>query len=202
MEMGMTMLMNEARPEWLPTLGSGEQLLWRGQASRRLLALRMSDLVHVPMGIVSLLVGMNVNRFVGVGSIGPDPSPRPSMFTLVATMFVAFGLFELFGRHVVNFVRRHRTSYALTTNRVFIRTGVFRQVTRQRNLTPGDPPEFTIGSNGTGTIVFAPPEPRRRFTTSNRGGRDLVEAVSAGLDGFQFYGVPDADRVRAFLVSD
>lgn len=198
----MTMLMNQARPEWLPTLGSGEQLLWGGQASRRLVALRMSDLVHVPMGVVSLLVGMNLNRFGGFSAVGADSSPGPSMFTLVGTFFVAFGLFELLGRHVINFVRRHRTSYALTTDRVFIRTGVFQQVTRQRNLTPSDPPEFSIGSNGTGTIVFAPPEPRRRFNASNRGGRDLVDAVSAGLDGFQFYGVPDADRVRALLVND
>ena len=109
------------------------------------------------------------------------------MFTLVATMFVAFGLFELFGRHVVNYVRRHRTSYALTTHRVFIRTGVFRQVTRQRNLTPGDPPEFSIGSNGTGTIVFAPPEttpatqheqPRRGAIWSRRSVLDSTDSNS------------------------
>ncbi|MGI9616572.1 MAG: hypothetical protein ACR2QO_26885 [Acidimicrobiales bacterium] len=162
----------------------------------------MSDLVHIPMGVVSLLVGLNLNRLFGFDAIGPEPSSGPSMFTFVGMMFVAFGLFEILGRHVVNFVRRYRTSYALTTDRTFIRTGVFRQVTRQRNLTPSDPPEFSIGSSGTGTIVFAPPEPRRRFNTSSRGGRDLVDAVSAGLDGFQFYGVPDADRVRALLTID
>lgn len=201
----MGMLMNQAHPEWLPTLGSGEQLLWRGQASRQLLALRMSDLVHVPTGLLLLVVGMNLDAifdgFGGFGNLGDDPSPRPPVFTFIGVAFVVSGLFELIGRHIINFVRRYRTSYALTTHRVFIRTGLFQPVTRERSLTPSDPPEFKIGGNGTGTIVFAPPE-RRRWSGRGNRGRDLVDAVSAGLDGFQFFGVPDADRVRALLAND
>ncbi len=194
------MLMHAERPEWLPTLGSGEQLLWLGQPSRQPIVFRPRDLPHLLTGIVLVLVALNMSTLFGFsGSAGVDPLPRPAMFDVVNGAFLLMGLFELVGRHVINLVRRIRTSYALTTHRVFIHTGLFHQVTRERWLSPTDPPEFKIRADGAGTIVFAPPEPRRG---SRRRGRDLVEAVSAGLDGFQFYGLPDADRVRAFLVND
>lgn len=196
------MLMTEG-PAWLPALSSGERLLWQGQASRQPVVLRMSDMLHLPAGLVTLIIGLNLNSLLGgFGTLGDDPTPRPSMFTLVSVGFIVFGLFELIGRHVINYVRRLRTSYALTTHRAFIHTGVVRSVTRERPLSPTNPPEFKIrGDGSSGTIIFAQPE-RRRWTGSGRRGRDLVEAVSAGLEGFQFYGVPDADRVRTLLAHD
>lgn len=197
------MLMNEERAGWLPDLNSGEQLLWRGRASRRPVVFRLSDVPHLLTGFVALFVGMNLNSLFGTFvALGNDPSSRPPMLTFVSISFVVFGLFELIGRHIVNLIRRYRTSYALTTHRAFIRTGVFRPVTRQRPLTPSNPPEFEIRGDGSGTILFAAPERRRWFSAGRQRGRDLVEAVSAGLDGFQFYGVADADRVQALLAND
>ena len=197
------MLMSAERPVWLPALSPGERLLWQGQASRRLVVFRLSDVPHVLTGFVLLVVGLRMDSLFGdFGSLGDDPSPGLSMFDIIRVWFIAFGLFELVGRDAINLLRRVRTSYALTTHRAFIHSGVFRPVTRERPLSPSDPPEFRLAGDGSGTIIFVPPERRRSWSAGRHRGRDLEAAVSAGLDGFQFFGVPDADRVRALLADD
>ena len=185
-------------PPWLPQFRTAdERLLWVGQASRTPLAVRWADAFHTGGGLVMLVVGWNLVR-----GGGPFGAASDGFVALLAWGFIAYGLFEVVGRHVINLVRRWSTSYALTNHRAVIKTGVFSSTLRETSLEAGD---LTVRDrrNGHGTILFRSPDIERWYVRAGnrRNRRDLVAATSTGIDGFQFYRIPEVDQVKDLIDS-
>ena len=91
-------------------LNSGERLLWSG-APRSGIVFRRSDLTLVPFSILWLAVFTRVYR--QAARSGPFDG------ALWSILFAA-GLYLLIGRFLFDALRRHRTVYAVTSDRVLM----------------------------------------------------------------------------------
>ena len=169
-------LIAPAAPDWRPPFRTpDERLLWVGQASRAPLALRWPDAIHTGIGLVVLVIGWNLLRgggFLGSGAAGnlTNGSGAGGLFAFVSFGFVAYGLFEVIGRHIINLVRRRSTSYVLTNQRAVIKTGVFSSTIRETSL--DGLRELTVRDrrNGRGTILFRSPDSERWYVGRGRAG--------------------------------
>jgi len=170
-------------------LAAGERLLWSGRPYQGLFLLHPFDAFLIPFGLL-WTVGM-------IGAMAGAPrSPAPAdIFGLVfLSIFVAVGLYMVFGRFLVDARQRQRIFYGLTDQRVIIIRGVFRREIRSINLKTMIDLSLSERRDKTGTIRF--------------GGSDLLWHV-AGMEWFwpgivgsnSFMRIPNArevyDQIRA-----
>jgi hypothetical protein len=133
------------------TLGRTERALWTG-APKQGLILRSSDVFVIPFSVV--WAG-------GVLTIFTSAHWRSARgaFVLMPALFLAMGLYITVGRFVVDMVARARTTYALTTERVIIQSGVFTPTVKSLNLRTLSDVTLSERGNGDGTITFGPGNP-------------------------------------------
>lgn len=124
-------------------LDRGEHLLWSG-APRQGVMLRPADAFMIPF---SLMWG----GFAVFWEISVLRTPAAGFFAIWGIPFVAMGVYITVGRFIVDSWRRARTRYAVTSDRIIIRTNASLKSLSVRTLTDV---ALTEHRDGTGTITF------------------------------------------------
>jgi hypothetical protein len=130
----------------MDNLSINELVLWSG-APRQGLMLRASDLLMIPF---SLMWG----GFAVFWEYSVFTSDAPLLFRLWGIPFVLVGLYMVAGRFVVEAWQRAYTDYAVTDERIIIRSGIFRRQMKSLNLRAMGEFSLTENGKGEGTIVF------------------------------------------------
>jgi hypothetical protein len=86
----------------------------------------------------------------------PTSDPMGVVFPLFGIPFVAIGLYFIFGRFFADAAQRKRTIYAITNQRVIIRSGVFGRTTKSLNLRTLSDVTLSEKRDSTGTITLGP----------------------------------------------
>ena len=123
----------------------GERSVWIG-APRQGLVLRPTDAFMIPFSF--LWAGFAVFWEASVLR-----TSAPGFFALWGIPFVLIGVYITIGRFFVDAWRRGRTSYALTSERIIIRTGASTKSLTVRTLSDVT---LTERHDGSGTITFGP----------------------------------------------
>jgi hypothetical protein len=133
-------------------LESGERVLWTGRP-RDGIRLRKQDVFMIPFSL--LWGGFAIFWEVSVLTIqNKKHDPTAAIFPLFGIPFVCVGLYIIFGRFLVDARVRARTSYAVTTDRIIIVSGLFSQQVKSLQLRTLTDVSFTQSSDGSGTITF------------------------------------------------
>jgi len=132
-------------------LAAGEQVLWAGQP-RQGLTLRPSDALGIPFSI--FFAGFSIFWMQGAAQSG---APLP--FVLFGVPFVLMGLYLVIGRFFVEAKQRAATFYAVTPQRVIIRSGLFSKAVKSLPLKSLQEVSLSEWSDGTGTITFGAQHP-------------------------------------------
>ncbi len=110
-----------------PEFTAGERLLWAGHP-RRGFRLVAADLVMVPFSLLWCGFAIFWER-------SALAAQQPGFFALWGAPFVAMGLYIVFGRFIVDAVRRGKITYGLTTSRLITVSGLFGRQVRSIELT-------------------------------------------------------------------
>ncbi len=135
------------RQQLLTDLRSGESLLWSGRPPAGLL-LRPGDLFMIPF---SFFWG----GFAFFWEYMAIRGGAPFFFCLFGLPFVIIGLYLIVGRFFTDARMREKTIYAITSERILLRTGLFSRRTISVGLQDVGPVTLTERSDGRGTISFA-----------------------------------------------
>lgn len=106
-------------------LEPGEQLLWTGKPKSGVL-FRASDLYAIPFSL--LWCGFAIFWMMGAWRSGGW------LFALFGVPFVVMGLMFVFGRFILDALRRKNTIYGLTDMRVIVKSGIFTSTITSLNL--------------------------------------------------------------------
>jgi hypothetical protein len=126
----------------------GERLLWNGRPKQGLL-LRGEDIWLIPFSLIWSLVTLS--------GITPRLASGASQFNLVDLLFLAAGIYLLFGRFLIDGWLRSRTYYGVTDKQAIIVTRGFSQDIRFVNLRTLSDLKLSERRNGKGTIEFGKP---------------------------------------------
>ena len=135
-----------------------EKAIWKGKPATGIM-LRGSDALFIPFSL--LWGGFAIFWETTAISIAAKTTPNDQsaaaavlIFPLFGIPFVLVGLYLIFGRFVIDAKRREKTEYAITNQRVIIKSGFFSRKVKSLNLASMPEISFTEKSNGTGTITF------------------------------------------------
>lgn len=132
-------------------LVAGEQVIWCGQP-RQGLTLRGSDVFAIPFSLFFACFSV-----FWMKSAAFSGAPLP--FVLFGAPFVVVGLYLVMGRFFVEAKQRAGTFYALTPQRVIIRSGIFSRSVNSLPLKTLQELSLSERSDGTGTITFGTQHP-------------------------------------------
>lgn len=133
------------------TLDRGERQLWAGRP-RQGFVLRAADAVMIPFSILwgGFAVFWEASVVRGGG---------PLFFILWGVPFVLAGIYFTIGRFFVDARRRARTTYAVTSDRILISTGILSTTTKTLDLRTLSDITLQERRAGSGTITFGPTHP-------------------------------------------
>src|SRR5262245_56900012 len=131
-------------------LRANERVFWRGKPATGI-RLRGSDAYLIPFSL--LWGGFAIFWEASVLTI-PKDQPVGFVFPLFGIPFVLVGLYFIFGRFIFDARSRAKTEYAVTNQRVIIKSGLFSRKIKSLNLNSMPEISFTEKSNGSGTITF------------------------------------------------
>lgn len=134
--------------DWSRELNQGEKLLWSGQPPQGI-RFRWTDLFFVPFGLVFMTIPL-----VGVIAAVNEQGPESLFVLLFVTPFVLVGGFVAFGRFIVEKKQRAKTFYAITNERLLIRSGLWRTLLKSLDLVNLSDITFTEYGNGGGRITL------------------------------------------------
>jgi hypothetical protein len=138
--------------ELKPELQPDERLLWAGRPNAGRL-FTLIDLYLVPFSLLwggfaifweALVVSSALSR-------GNPGDIVPILFGLI---FVAIGLYMIFGRFIVKRYTRRHTYYAVTDRRVFVVSTALRRTVRSASLKRLPGLELSTGRGTRGTVTF------------------------------------------------
>jgi hypothetical protein len=127
-------------------LAPGEKLLWSGQPAQGF-QLHAGDAMAIPCSILWFFFA--VYWELTILQMGAD-----TLYALFGVPFILLGLYLLVGRFGVDIVRRQKTVYGVTPERVIIISGVLTQNTKSLNMGSLSDVSLTVRGSGTGTIIF------------------------------------------------
>lgn len=133
------------------SLDRGERQLWAG-VPRQGLLLRPADIFLVPFTV--LWAGFAVFWEASVVRQG-----APLFMALWGIPFVAVGLYITVGRFLIDRRRRARTTYALTSERILIGSGLWAPEVKSLDLRTLSDITLQERRDGSGTITFGPTHP-------------------------------------------
>lgn len=164
-------------------LRSGERVIWKGKPAAGI-KLRGSDAFLIPF---SLLWG-GFAIFWEVMAVTQTLKDRAEnfVFPLFGVPFVLIGLYVIFGRFIFDAKSREKTEYAITNQRVIIKSGLFSKKIKIINVSSMPEISFTEKSDGTGTITFG----------------ESSSSFYGFMRGFNWPGMPYAQAPAFEMISD
>lgn len=138
--------------ELRPVLSSGEKLIWTGKPKPGII-FRSSDVFMIPF---SLLWG----GFALFWESSVFATGGPFFFKLWGIPFVLVGLYVIFGRFFVDARKRANTIYGLTSDRIIIKSGLFRREIKSLNIRTLSDVTLIQKPDNSGTITFGPTDIR------------------------------------------
>ena len=140
------MFENQIKQEFKSLLSDDEQILWVGKPPEGIL-FRRSDIFLIPFTFLWFGFAIFWESIVLL-------MDAPWFFKLWGIPFVIFGFHICIGRFFIDSYRRKNTVYAITNERILIKSGIFSK--EVNSINPDTLPEigFTVKSNGSGTIVL------------------------------------------------
>jgi hypothetical protein len=132
-------------------LSAGESVLWSGQP-RQGVYLRAADILLVPFTILW-------GGFAIFWEITAITKGAPLFFCLFGALFVAIGLYFIFGRFFVEAKQRVSTHYAVTNQRIIIITGILSRNVISLNLRTLSDLSLSEGNSNFGSIFFGGASP-------------------------------------------
>jgi len=136
-------------------LASNEHLLWAGRP-RQGIFFRPSDAMMVPFSL--LWCGFAIFWESSVVTTG-----APWFFKLWGVPFVVAGLYFVAGRFYTDARMRERTVYGVTSDRVVIISGLFRESVQSLPLRGISDLTLSERRDGSGTITLGPGSPMSAF---------------------------------------
>jgi hypothetical protein len=129
-----------------PNLSNEEKLLWAGTPKQGIV-FRNSDFFLIPFGLMFLTFSIfwEKDAFLVNADI---------LFTLWGIPFILAGLYVSVGRFFVNSFKRSKTIYAITENRIIIRSGLWKPEITSLNIRSLSDMTLSEKTDGTGTITF------------------------------------------------
>ena len=145
-------------PQTTIALDRNERVLWSG-APPQGLVLRGYDAFIIPFSLIWAGIafggfGLTISQHARPGTV-----PLPIFAYIPMALFVVLGLYMTIGRFIVDSVARSYTSYAVTSERVIIQSGVFNPTLKSLNLRTLSDLTLSERPNGSGTITFGPVNP-------------------------------------------
>jgi len=143
-------------------LKNGESLLWSGQPLKGL-RLQTKDAFLIPFsifwcGFAIFWELMALGILFRKNSFGGSTSLVSGIFPLFGLPFVIIGLYLLFGRFIVDALRRKKTYYGVTEQRILIIIGSSSQKVRSFDLKSLTNVNMIKKRDGSGTITFSAPQ--------------------------------------------
>lgn len=168
-------------------LAPGERIIWQGQPKQGF-RLAPQDAFVVPFAAFWLFVVLMISLLAFTGEMQEvDP-----LAFFIMPIFLAIGLYMLFGRFLVDRAARRRTFYYLTTERAFIETGLWRPSRRSVNLAAAPEIRFLGRRNGRGTVQFGSPSMFGMMPPSWPGANQFLPPA--------FDDIEDAERVYSLAL--
>jgi Bacterial PH domain len=180
----MTTIPDDIRRELTP----GEQVLW-SERPRQGLILRSGDSFGIPFSV--FWAGFVFYWMHSAMSMG---APLP--FLLFGSAFVMVGIYVTVGRFLVDAVRRGKTSYALTNERVLIVTGIWGRRVKSIELKGIGDLSLSERKEGWGTISLGPQAPLTWMLETNASWPGIEERL-----GPRFELVPNVRQVFELIRS-
>jgi hypothetical protein len=148
----------------LHELTPGEQLLWSGQPQQGLL-LRRSDGIFIPLSLLlcGLAMGLEgwILNFLWQVFVLRDESSLAGVIILALVVLallclplLLLGVFLMIGRFFFDRLRRQKTYYALTNQRILIISTIFKKRVRTIALQANLNPRLAQHPNGRGSIYL------------------------------------------------
>ena len=95
-------------------------------------------------------------EYIAVTGTSKVHNATATVFPLFGLPFVVIAVYIIFGRFFVDAYARSKTTYAVTSDRIIILSGLFTQQVKSLQLRSLTDVSFTQGSDGSGTITFGP----------------------------------------------
>jgi hypothetical protein len=116
----------EADREITRELNSGERLIWTGRPGQ--------GLIFRPRDVIPGVFGIVWTAFVLAGLVSSVRSNKYAPPIGILALFLAIGFYLVAGRFLVDALRRAKTSYGVTNERVLIISGIFQRTVKSLNL--------------------------------------------------------------------
>ncbi|SHJ02748.1 hypothetical protein [Wenxinia saemankumensis] len=178
---------------WEDILAPGERILWQGRPRAGIDWGRILS-VEAVFGLVFAGFGL---LWTGMAASMAPPGDAPALFSifpLFGLIFVAIGLHQAIGRHVLDAWRHGRTWYTLTDRAAYIAT----QSLGRRNLRcieTGDWEDLRLEDGDPGTVWFA--RDRHQRPARRRNGR--MRPARSWTTPVGFRRIDDARRVFGLM---
>jgi len=127
-------------------IDSGERVFWSGKPKQGLI-FRGADIFIIPFSLFWC-------GFVFFWEYSVISHGAPIFFPLFGIPFVAVGIYLIIGRFYVDAKKRENTFYAVTSERVMIISGVFRQKLKSLALRTLSEVSVDESKDGSGSIEF------------------------------------------------
>ena len=139
-------------------LSTGESLLWSGRPRQGIL-FRKSDISLIPFSL--LWIG-----FAIFWEYSAYESSAPLFFLLFGGFFIIYGLYFVFGRFIVDALKRKGTYYGVSNDRIIILSEIPTRKLQSLDLKTLNDITLTSKHDGSGDIIFGAQQPM----TSRMGG--------------------------------
>jgi hypothetical protein len=154
-------------PQMDIALDRNERVLWNG-APPQGLVLRGYDLFMIPFSLIWAGIAFGGFGLTIMQHARPGTVPLPAFAYIPMALFLVLGLYITVGRFIVDSVARSYTSYAVTTDRVIIQSGLFTSTLKSLNLRTLSDLTLSERGNGLGTVTFGPVNPWNSWGAGTR----------------------------------
>jgi hypothetical protein len=159
-------------------LNANEKLVWTGQPAKGII-FRTADILLIPFSLVWCGFAIFWVVMASKGSV---------FFAMFGIPFVVIGLIFVFGRFIIDAKQREHTFYGLTTERIIIKSGVYRKSVKSLNIRTLSDIEYSEKSDGSGTINFGPKNPMMSWGSAMNWWPGVKASPSLDL-------IPDARKI-------
>ncbi len=147
---------------FMPYLQVDEKILWTAKPNSRF-NFHVYQLTFIPFIVMWLFLMAQ-----------PNPPPQNTEGSIVACIFLSY---PIIGYYFVDLLRRSKITYAITNQRIFIRSGIFAQEIKIFNLNSLAKLQLKTNRHNVGSIILGNPPKRSAFAKRNY----FIEM--AGFDG-------------------